>query len=266
MPRSYRGYACVGGAVLVAGAMLTGCATDRSLALEQARTTYQQAAQDPLITAHAPVALQEAHTTLLQAERVWEESDDEREVEHLAYLTEQRVAIARERAQRHLAEEQVKSLGEQRGEVVIEARTREVRQLEEELAALKAKQTERGAVITLGDVLFEVDRADLKPGAYRDLSRLAELLRKSPQREVLIEGHTDSTGPEGYNLELSERRASAVRTFLLRQGVAPERIIARGYGESLPIAPNTTAAGRQENRRVEVVILNEGERALSRLR
>jgi outer membrane protein OmpA-like peptidoglycan-associated protein len=253
--------------MLAAGAVLAGCATvDRSLALERARTTYQQAAQDPQISTYAPVALQEAQQALQQAERVWEDSEDEREVEHLAYLTEQRVAIAREHAQRQLAEEQVKSLGEQRGEVVIEARTREVKQLEEELAALKAKQTERGAVITLSDVLFEVDRADLKVGAYRDLSRLAEFLRQHPEREVLIEGHTDSTGSEAYNLSLSERRAEAVRRFLLQQGVAPERIIARGYGESLPLAPNTTAAGRQQNRRVEVVILNEGERALSRLR
>jgi outer membrane protein OmpA-like peptidoglycan-associated protein len=109
-------------------------------------------------------------------------------------------------------------------------------------------------VITLDDVLFAFDRADLQPGAQRMLDRVAELLKQHPDRDVSIEGHTDSVGSANYNQQLSEARAAAVREYLLRRGVAAERLSAVGYGKTRPIVPNDSPSARQQNRRVEIVI------------
>lgn len=140
------------------------------------------------------------------------------------------------------------------------------RKLREQLADLQAKQTERGIVLTLGDVLFDVDQATLKPGATQSLYRLVTFLKEYPDRQVLVEGHTDSTGTDQYNLGLSQRRADAVVQFLTLNGIAPDRAMARGYGKAYPVASNDTAEGRQLNRRVEIVILNPGEKAAEEVR
>lgn len=132
-------------------------------------------------------------------------------------------------------------------------------QLESELAELKAKQTDRGLVITLGDILFETGKARLLAGTMLSIDKLADALKKYPTRNVLIEGHTDSRGGETYNLNLSEQRADAVRSALIERGIAADRITAKGYGKMYPIASNSHEAGRQQNRRVEIVILDEGE-------
>jgi outer membrane protein OmpA-like peptidoglycan-associated protein len=131
------------------------------------------------------------------------------------------------------------------------------RMLEARLAELNAKQTPRGTVITLGDVLFAVDRSSLQPNGTRMVSQLAEVLKADPQRTVLVEGFTDSTGADAYNQTLSTERADAVRVALLGQGIASTRVTARGYGKTSPVASNDTAAGRQMNRRVEIVLSND---------
>ena len=138
--------------------------------------------------------------------------------------------------------------------------------LREELAELEAQKTERGLVLILGDVLFDVDEASLKAGATQSLSRLVTFLKEYPDRQVLVEGHTDSTGTDQYNLGLSQRRADSVVQFLTLNGIAPERAIARGYGKAYPVADNETTAGRQRNRRVEIVILDPGEKAAEEAR
>lgn len=131
------------------------------------------------------------------------------------------------------------------------------RRLEERLRALNARPTPRGLVVTLGDVLFDVDRAALRPGGQRLVEQLAAVLNEFPQRNALIEGHTDSTGSDAHNQTLSGQRADAVRSALLQQGVAGSRVSARGYGESAPVSGNDTAAGRQLNRRVEIVLSDD---------
>ena len=174
-----------------------------------------------------------------------------------------------------MAEAQIQQTTEERDRVLLDARTREAQraqqeaaratqqaqaattqaqQLQQELAALQAKQTDRGLVLTLGDVLFETGRADLRPGALRNLYPLVTFLQKYPERRVLIEGHTDNVGSESYNLDLSQRRADAVRDFLSQNGVNTAQIATRGYGKASPVASNDTAAGRQQNRRVELII------------
>lgn len=126
----------------------------------------------------------------------------------------------------------------------------------QQLADLKARQTERGMVLSLQDVLFDTDRATLKAGAELALTRLADFLKQHARTQVRIEGHTDSTGSAAYNVELSQRRAEAVVDALRAQGVAAKQIATAGRGERFPIATNSTAAGRQENRRVEIIFSN----------
>ena len=130
-------------------------------------------------------------------------------------------------------------------------------QLEAQLAELAAKQTARGMVITLGDVLFGTDLARLNADGMRTAQKLANVLQQNPQRTVLVEGFADSTGATAYNQALSERRAGAVQTALLELGVARDRVAMRGYGESYPIAANDTASNRQLNRRVEIVLSDD---------
>ena len=139
-------------------------------------------------------------------------------------------------------------------------------QLTRELSDLKAKQTERGIVLTIGDVLFATGKADLSSDALRSVNKLSDFLQKYPSRNVLIEGHTDSVGSDEYNLGLSQRRADSVKETLTAKGIGEERIVTKGYGKKYPLASNETTAGKQQNRRVEVIILNEGVKAETQFR
>jgi outer membrane protein OmpA-like peptidoglycan-associated protein len=126
-----------------------------------------------------------------------------------------------------------------------------------ELDALKATPTPRGSLLTLGDVLFDTGKAELKSGAGRKIDQLAQFLVEHPERRVQVDGFTDSVGPDEYNEDLSQRRADAVKSALLSRGVAPSRIGTEGYGKAYPVASNDDSGGRQLNRRVEVVIGGE---------
>lgn len=128
--------------------------------------------------------------------------------------------------------------------------------LQQQIAELNARPTDRGLVVTLGDVLFATGGSTLKDNTPEDLDRLAAFLAKYPDRTVVIEGHTDSVGSTASNLGLSQRRADAVKAYLVARGVASARLSAVGLGEGAPAAANTTVSGRQQNRRVEVIIAN----------
>ncbi|MCE3254018.1 MAG: hypothetical protein K0Q67_3038, partial [Cellvibrio sp.] len=147
----------------------------------------------------------------------------------------------------------------QAAQAQLASRTEEVDALRRQLTELNAKQTERGLVITLGDVLFETGKSDLKSAATADLSKLSGLLAKYPERSLVIEGHTDNVGSESYNHTLSQHRADAVKAFLLNQGIAANRITAFGKGESAPVASNDSSSGRQMNRRVEIIVATPGQ-------
>lgn len=137
-------------------------------------------------------------------------------------------------------------------------------QLEAQLAELAAKKTERGIVITLGDVLFATGLAQLSPDGLRTVQKLADVLQQNPQRRVLVEGFTDSTGGTAQNQELSERRAGAVLAALQSMGVTRDRVAIRGYGESYPVAANDTSQNRQLNRRVEILLSDDTGRTTQR--
>ncbi|CAN5292423.1 OmpA family protein [soil metagenome] len=164
-------------------------------------------------------------------------------------------------ARRDTADAQAKAQEAQARAQDAEARAR---QLELQLGELAAKQTERGLVVTLSDVLFNVDQAQLTADGVAKVQKLADVLQKNPQRVVLIEGFTDSTGSAAHNQDLSERRALSVQSALAGMGVARERIATRGYGMAYPVGDNATAMGRQLNRRVEIIISGEGAKVLPR--
>jgi outer membrane protein OmpA-like peptidoglycan-associated protein len=136
------------------------------------------------------------------------------------------------------------------------ASARQAADLQQQIDLLQARPTDRGLVLTLGDVLFVSGHAELRSGAPEHLDKLVSFLNRYPQRSAVIEGYTDSVGSEDSNQALSQRRAEAVRSYLVAQGVASGRLEAVGKGESRPVADNATADGRQQNRRVEVVISN----------
>jgi outer membrane protein OmpA-like peptidoglycan-associated protein len=129
--------------------------------------------------------------------------------------------------------------------------------LEAQLREMNARKTERGMVVTIGDVLFETDAANLRSDGMRNVDKLAVFLKRFPQRSALVEGYTDSTGSESHNQVLSGRRADAVRTAIVDRGIERSRIGTHGYGEAYPVAGNDSASGRQMNRRVEIVLSDE---------
>jgi outer membrane protein OmpA-like peptidoglycan-associated protein len=168
-------------------------------------------------------------------------------------------------AKAKLQAEQAKSAAEREAAKAAKAKA-ESDQLMKELASLKAQQTERGIVLTIGDVLFATGKADLSANADKSVAKLAEFLKKNPNRNVLIEGHTDSVGKDDSNLALSQKRADSVKDKLVAGGIEAGRITTVGYGKKFPMASNDTKAGKAQNRRVEVVILNEGVKAESQMR
>lgn len=191
-------------------------------------------------TAHAQIANEKILTT--QAQEQLSQGTAERE----------RVLAAARAREADLAQQQANA-AQQRAESL----ERQAQDLEEQLKDLQARQTERGLVLTLGDVLFDTGKSTLKPGAYATIDRLANALKEVPTRSVLIEGHTDSVGSEEYNQQLSEQRARSVQSALLQRGVNGSQISTAGKGEGLPVASNDTAGGRQQNRRVEVIFAEQ---------
>jgi len=256
-------------AVLAAGCLAAACAATSNPNLDAARRQYDVASADPAVARAGGTQLYEAKQELDRAERALKDGKKPEIVDHYAYLAQRRVDIARATADRGKAKDRVRTLSEERNAVVLDARTREADEarrraalseltaasLRAEVADLEATDTARGVVITLpNDVLFDVDRSELKPGAVTELARVAAVLKREPDRNVRVEGHADNTGSEAHNLELSKVRAEVVGSALIQDGVPASRVSTEGFGDSMPVAGNETSAGRQQNRRVEIVV------------
>lgn len=265
---------------------MSGCAgPDKNMALENVESEIKLAAENPATQQNAPVQLRTAGQSLEKAQKLWEEDADEELVKHQVYVTSKQLELAKETAKIALADETIRQASSQRNALLLNAREKNIERLQgelskaekmrlaaqsrleetqEELDALNAKKTERGIVLTLSNVLFAFDKAELLEGAQRNLDQLASFLAQHPDRKVNIEGFTDSTGSEDYNQNLSYRRADAVKSALQQRGVPARRIHAVGYGEAYPVASNSSEAGRQQNRRVEIIISNAGEQIKAR--
>ncbi|MFO7592998.1 MAG: OmpA family protein [Pseudomonadota bacterium] len=246
-------------------AIMTGCASvPQNTSLDEAHTIYNSARNDPQVTSLAAVELKQAGDTLKQADTALSEGESTDEVDSLAYIAKQQVAIAEQTAKRKTAEQVIEQSAAERDQMRLDVRTSQLEKAAEEIARqkreleeLSAKESERGLVITLGDVLFRTNMATLEPGGRRNIQKLADFLEQYPEYKALVEGHTDSIGSEAMNQALSERRANAVKSALINMGISPDRITTRGYGESYPVAGNDTTAGRQQNRRVEIILSDE---------
>lgn len=263
------------------GLLLVGCsaAVVKPDGADNVRNKLSRLQSDPELATRAPVAIQEAERAVRLAEQ------PERDAAlgaHRVILADRKVEIARAQAQARLYQDQRASLSDARDRARLEARTREAdgarsdvaaarqqaqsaqdaaaearqtaAELRRELDELNARETDRGLVVTLGDLLFETGMANLRGGANAQLDKLARFLGEHPERNVLIEGHTDSVGSAAFNQGLSQRRADAVRAHLMSAGVEGSRLQATGMGLHSPIASNATVQGRAQNRRVELVI------------
>jgi outer membrane protein OmpA-like peptidoglycan-associated protein len=258
-------------------AALAACSTvpDRNAALEDAHSRFKVAQSDPQIGALAPQELKRANETLRTADEAHTAGRDRATVDHLAYMSSQRLAIAQDTAASKAAQALTAGAAAERDKLRLAARTNEaaaaqqdasasqrqlarsdarVADLETQLKALNAKKTERGMVVTLGDVLFDSGKSQLLAASSQNMAQLAEFFKRNPERKASIEGHTDSVGSEESNRLLSDHRAGAVKAALVRMDVPANRLSTQGFGEDSPVASNDTSAGRQMNRRVEIVI------------
>lgn len=272
---------------LIIPILLAGCGgpPQNNPLLMEAKQSYNKAEHDSLIVMKAPVALKEAEEALEQSQQLWEEGADKNLIEHYAYIANQKTKIARETAELNAAQDEVERAESERKQVLIEARKaeaiaaerrakdalqqvkeekaeakrarKEASELADRLSEMEARQSERGMVLTLSDVLFDFDSSNLNSGANKVVNELATFLNNYRDRTVQIEGFTDSVGSAEYNKNLSQRRADALKQALIKAGISSQRITTIGYGEEYPVATNMNEAGRQQNRRVEVIISNE---------
>lgn len=260
--------------------LAAACAStpERLEQVEQARTEVQTLSQDPMAQSVASRELANARQSLGDADTALKEGRVE-QAKHYAYLATQQAKTGEARISESKYRAQISQGEAERNRVLLEARTRqaeaqaqkaeaarqeaesaraETEDMQRQLSDMKAKQTERGMVLTLGGgVLFETSKATLKPGAASQMDRIAQFMQQNPETKVIVEGHTDSTGSEEYNEQLSQRRAQAVSDALVERGIDPSRVQAMGRGEAYPVASNDTSAGRQQNRRVDIVFSDE---------
>lgn len=243
-------------ALLTLTVALAACTTDPNPNLEQARTAYLALQNNPKASTLAALETQDASQWLAKSDNAFREGEDETTIDQMAYLTTQRVTLANETIELRSAENELKDSAARRAQARLDARDAQIKSLQENL---NAKQTDRGSVVTFGDVLFDYNKSQLKSGALVNITRLAQFLQNNPDRKVIVEGYTDSTGSVSYNESLSRDRATSVMSALVRAGTEPSRIVAQGYGKEYPVADNTTDAGRAQNRRVEVTISNDNQ-------
>jgi len=248
--------------------ILFGCAsTPETPFLDKARIAYSKAKNDPDVSKYAPIELYEAKVALDKAGSA--EKREERE--HHAYIAHKLTEKAVVLTERHKAEQNIDEYRWKRQDIIMEQREMEIKKakeeatrardkvamLEKELAGLRTKKTDRGLMVTIEGVLFEVDKANLLPGAMRAIDQISSFLKNHPDYNAAVEGHTDNTGPAEYNQQLSMRRAESVAAALQTRGIGEDRLSVKGLGENYPVAGNDTAAGRQQNRRVEIVLMQK---------
>lgn len=273
------------GAAAALSLVLAGCASAPlpPTGAAEARTKLTRLQADPNLAQRAPAALKDAEAAVNTAEQPVSKSEAALGA-HRVYIADRKVEIAMARASTRYAEDQRAKIASDRDKARLDARTQEAdaakiaadaakldasaarsdadaaaqkaKDLQLQIDALQAEATDRGLVLTLGDVLFATGKSDVKVGATSNLNKLVTFLNKYPDRTVQIEGYTDSVGSEDSNQGLSQRRAESVKAYLVQQGIAGSRLTAVGMGESQPVASNDTQSGRQQNRRVVAVIDN----------
>lgn len=276
-------------------ALMAGCSSNPespTLALAENEVAEMRAMQG--VENAAASHVDSADFQLRKAQRLQDAGRKPDQVEHHALLAMKHAQIAQERLKLQTIKQQIQTADDRRQAILLDSSRQdaltaerkarlaslqaaqateaanaakaeleriraEARDMASELKDLKARQSERGTVLTLSDIVFETDSANILPGALRDIDRLASFLKSHPDRAIRIEGSTDSRGTSEYNRLLSEKRANAVKSVLVDAGVSAQRITTAGLGEEFPVASNDTAAGQQKNRRVEIIVANEAD-------
>jgi outer membrane protein OmpA-like peptidoglycan-associated protein len=279
-----------------AAALIAGCASAPTVtpALREARSTVHSAEADPAVLKYASLDVKKASDSLRRAEELSAKRESPADIDSAAYVASTQARTAMALAKAATEEEAIKAAEADRERVRADANAAranaaqaqaanaqmaaanasadanaarqqaanaqaQAQALQQELSDLQARQTDRGMLVTLGDVLFEFGRAEIKPAAQASIAKLAHYLNQHPDRRILIEGFTDSVGSDSANMVLSQRRSQAVADALRAQGVDPTRIATRGYGEAYPVASNSSTSDRAMNRRVEVYISNDNQ-------
>lgn len=266
-------------AVLVSGCAAPAQSPDGADSVRNKLTRLQS---DPVLANKAPSALEEAEQAVRLAEQPLSDSGADQALgAHRVYVADRQIEIAMFKATTRETEQQREQLSEQRTQARLDARTAETKraraaaermasenataralsdaeatELQRQIDKLKAESTERGLVLTLGDLLFETNSAELQAGNTSNLVRLVTFLEQYPERNAVIEGHTDNVGNVDYNLALSQRRADSVKLYLVENGISSQRLTTKGLGQEQPLASNDSADGRRSNRRVEIIIDN----------
>ncbi|MEE5082962.1 OmpA family protein [Pseudomonas alliivorans] len=252
--------------LLLASAGLYGCAGHQNAdqALQQASTDFQKVKEDTDVLRSAPKDVIRAGESLARAERLSTYLGSGADVSHYAYLSSRYSEIAREHSSLMLSQERLAKMEMERQRLQLGLREAKLasaqqqgRWLEDQILSLATTQTDRGLVMTLGDVLFDAGHAELKNSASRTVLKVVQFLQINPRRIVRIEGYTDSTGDRQENLKLSRDRAQAVADVLMDLGIDEKRIKVEGYGQEFPVSVNATERGRAQNRRVEIVFSDD---------
>jgi outer membrane protein OmpA-like peptidoglycan-associated protein len=283
--------------------VLAGCVTAprQNAQLEAARTSVAAAHSDPRVTGDARPELAKADAALSTANALMAADKPLSDVEYHAYLADRFARTAQEHGKLLASEKQIAEFDNRRNAVLLAARDGEIRhanavaadltqqasaarsdaaasaqdtaaaneraaRMEAQLIELQGTHTDRGVVVTLGDVEFASGRSELQESSHRSIGKLTTFLVDHPQRTIRVEGFTDSVGGDGYNQRLSERRAASVTDALTHGGIDPRRIQTEGYGHAFSVASNDTVIGRQQNRRVEIVISDNDQPISARTR
>ena len=268
--------------------MLSACSTPamKPEGVDAVRDKLALLQADAQLAGLVSVEIKEAESAVRAAEKPME---DTKLSNHLVYVADRKVDIATARAKTRLLVDQRQALKNQSNDVLLQARTLDVKnarsetdaaraetvvaleaveksrsemkselarssELQQQIGALNAKATDRGVIMTLGDLSFATGKSELKSGVGRDLDKLAAFLDKYDDRTIIIEGHTDNVGSEALNFSLSQQRAGTVRDYLVSKGIDSGRMTVLGKGEGSPLDSNESAIGRQHNRRVEIII------------
>lgn len=278
---------------------ISGCATMQEPTKETIalQNQYMMAEQQSYVEKYAPLEFEDAKKMIEKTKKMEKSGKSEELIEHQRYLAQKKLDTAIELAKEKRAQERVDNAALNRKDVLLAAKSKELNEAQDEaqrmskraklaereaeearerakemsakakkmaatLTDISATDTERGLVITMGSILFELNESELKSSSKNTVAKIADFLNQYPERDVLVEGFTDSTGSSDYNQTLSDKRAKAVTALLAGNGIDQNRLNAVGYGESYPAATNDTSLGRQKNRRVEIVVAHTDNRAV----
>jgi outer membrane protein OmpA-like peptidoglycan-associated protein len=233
----------------VIATLAVGCAElQQPKSLLDAQQAYKAAASNPAIQRYASDKLTKANKTLLDAAA----AESIEDMTSLAYIANAQVKTAASKAATGQSEQNSIDLMSQKEKLISDSLNLKKSTAQDKLLELQLTEAEREIILAFGSIEFVTGTADLVPGASMGIDLLATYLEKYPEKKVTLEGHTDSTGSAELNKKLSQERADFIRNVLISKGVAADRITAIGYGQSQPVASNSSQSGRQKNRRIDI--------------